>query len=200
MLGGRGTITSLTLSNAAATSSLSVTATSIGTVNVLGSLSNAHFVMSQVVDARRRALTYFVVGGAFEDSEVITRGNIGTISLKTMARSRIFASVKEGQVGDTLPGGVDDFDSPDVSLLATIHNVRILGVKVAAGSPAVPSFINSNIAAGMIETVYLAGPVADEDDNPVENVVPFGIATRKAIESYRGPASGSVGDFAVRVI
>jgi hypothetical protein len=200
MLGDRGTIASLTLSNTAATSSFSVTARSIGTVNVLGSLSNAHFAMNQAPDARMRALTSFMVGGAFDDSEVITRGNIGTIILKTLARSRIFASVKEGQVGYALPSGTDDFDSPDVSLLATIQNVRILGVKVVAGSPAVPSLINSSIAAGTINSVSLVGTVADQDDTPVENIIPFGIATRRTMKSYRGPASGSVGDYVVRVI
>jgi hypothetical protein len=198
LLGSSGTLAALLLTDRTATSSPTISATAIRTASVLGSLSNADITLSQGVDPRKQALGLLRVGGAFDNSQVNSSGNIGVISLRTMTSSRIFAGVNASAVPAGLPTAAGQFDASSISQLPTIASVQILGPVPVRGVTAAPSLVNSSIAAGKITAVTLLGAIADQDDAGGNNPTPFGFATWQAITSYRGPAAS--GDFMIEVV
>ena len=60
------------------------------------------------------------------------------------------------------------------NLLACIKALTIRGVKNAQ-KQCLPSFINSNIAAGTLGKVSLCYACFDNDGNPADHVAPFGL-------------------------
>jgi hypothetical protein len=198
LLGGSGTLGTLLLTDRTATSSPTISATSIRTASVSGGLANASFTLSQGVSATKQALGLLHVGGGFADSLVNSSGNIGVISLRTLTDSQIFAGVNTGAVPAGLPTAAGQFNGSSISQLPTINSVQILGPVPVVGVPAGPSLVNSSIAAGKITSVMLTGTVADQDDGGGANPTPFGFATWQTITSYHGPAAN--GDYRVEVI
>ncbi len=196
--GAAGTLHSLALKDRNAVSSPTISAVSIGSVNVAGGLSNASFNLMQAVDPLHAALGTFYIGGAMNNSEVLTRGNINSVTVRTMNDSLIFASVNADAVPAGLPTSADQFDNADPTLLATIKSVKILGPITPTGQTPAPSYINSSIAAGKINYITVVGTVADQDDSGGDDPTPFGFAARQPVISYHGPAAN--GDFEILVV
>ena len=129
------------------------------------SISAAHIVetklsLSQIPDAKNLALGKLTTTGWIDSSQIISKGNIGTVSASKMVNSSCFAGVADGITG--LPAAeADSFSST-----ATIKSVTIKGIKTE--SP--PYYINSNIASANILNASLAYP---ENNN---GGVPFGMS------------------------
>jgi RHS repeat-associated protein len=184
LTGDSATLAGLMLTDRTATSSPSVSAQSIRTVNVLGSLSDAHFTLRQPVDARRQALGMLSVGGWMDASRITSVGTIGSVRAGGMRDSTVFAGVQNMRDEQGI-GGIGDgvWDLPQVADLAApiagplpgsmlragITSLRVGGMR--ENGSFVRSFINSNIAAGSLGRISLGYAQFDNTE------VPFGLTT-----------------------
>jgi hypothetical protein len=72
--------------------------------------------------------------------------------------------------------GIGDLAVPPIGgLWAAIKALSVTGIKV--GKTYVPSFVNSNIAAGSLGKMSLRYVMFDNDANPAAHDVPFGLTT-----------------------
>jgi hypothetical protein len=118
-----------------------------------------YLMLSKKPDTKIPALGKLTVKYWIDYSQIISAGNIGTVTAGAMEDSNCFAGVTEGITG--LPAA----EAASFSETATIKSVAIKGIK---GEP--NCVINSNIAAANILSASLAYPQSDNGG------VPFGIA------------------------
>ena len=129
-------------------------------------ITSATLALDQEPNAKVLALGTLTAKYYITDSQIISDGNIGTISAGAMINSLCFAGIKSGVTGlPNLPG--------DINVSASIKSITVKGIK---GEP--NSFINSDIAAASILSATLNYP---QNDN---NGVPFGIV-RRPIKSLK---------------
>jgi hypothetical protein len=93
------------------------------------------------------------------DCQIISDGNVGTVSAGLMFGSVCFAGIKDGVVGLPNP-------ATDINVSASIKSFVVKGIR---GEP--NSFINSNVAAARIMGATITNP-------QTENIgIPFGISS-----------------------
>jgi RHS repeat-associated protein len=147
-----GAVTSLVIRGA---DDGSITAGSVKTINVTGSLTNAAITTTGgSVSAKAPDIHSLVVKGSLTDSQVRAAGSIATVNVGGMTGSILFAGVNASTTA--LPASAAAF-----SAAATITNVTVRGT-----SP----FSNSLIAASTVDAAILRGV------NPANNGTPFGLS------------------------
>jgi hypothetical protein len=127
-----------------------------------------YLTLSQKPDAKILALGKMTVKEDFDWSQIISSGNIGTITAGVMWYSNIFAGVSDTSIKDENIDDVLDLPTADAANFnetATIKSIAIKGVK--DDSP--PYFVNSNVAATNVLSISIAYP---QNGNGGE---PFGI-------------------------
>jgi hypothetical protein len=145
---------------------------SISALNV----AEATFVLDQAPNAKVLALGGLTAKRHIADSQIISDGNIGTISAGAMINSVCFAGIKDGISGLPDPAA-------DINVSASIKSIAVKGIK---GEP--NSFINSDIAAANILSATLNYP---QNDN---NGVSFGLSAN-FIKSLKIKKSGRTTSF-----
>jgi hypothetical protein len=148
---------------------------SINTVKVAGTLSGewvcnaiksisatdiveANLILSQQPNTKILALGKLTAKGWIDSSQIVSQGNIGTVTAGAMINSACFTGVADGITG--LPAA----EIASFPVTATIKSITIKGIK---GEP--NSVINSNIAAANILSASLAYP------QNLNGGMPFGI-------------------------
>jgi N-acetylneuraminic acid mutarotase len=158
-------------------------------------ITSAKLVLNQAPDAKLLALGALTAKRHITDSNIISGGNIGSISAGAMINSLCFAGIKDGVTG--LPDPAVDID-----VTASIKSIAVKGIK---GEP--NSFINSDIAAANILSATLNYP---QENN---GGIPFGVSAgfiksvkikdttwSKALKSLDGPADNNdFGDLKIRL-
>lgn len=163
----------------------SFTANSIGTVSASANLANLTLDLKQAPDAKLKALGALSAKGWIDSSQIRADGMIQKVTAGGIRNSTIFAgvdAVRDEQGVDGVPDNVLDLpDTGDLAvppvgdLLAAIKALTVTGIK--AGKAYVPSFVNSNIAAGSLGKMSLCYVRFDNDGNPAAHDVPFGLTT-----------------------
>jgi N-acetylneuraminic acid mutarotase len=140
--------------------------TSLGTVKAAGTLSGvwtcktiksisalnideAALTIDQEPNLKVLALGSLTAKNHITDSQIISDGNVGTITAGAMINSLCFAGIKNGVTG--LPVLPDD-----MNVSASIKSITVKGIK---GEP--NAFVNSNIAADNILSATLNYPLND---------------------------------------
>ena len=148
---------------------------SIGSIKTAGTLSgewncdaiknvsalnvvSATLALDRAPDAKALALGTLKVKSRITDSNIISGGNIGSISAGTMTNSLCFAGIKDGVMGLPDP-------AVDINVTASIKSISVKGIKGELNA-----FINSNVAAANILGATLNYPKNDNND------VPFGVS------------------------
>jgi len=144
---------------------------SVSALNV----TSATLTLGQAPDAKALALSALKVKSHITDSNIISGGNIGSISAGAMINSLCFAGIKDGVTG--LP------DLPnDINVSASIKSIAVKGIKGESNS-----FINSDIAADNILSATLNYPLNNNSG------VPFGVSAgyikSLKIKNASGPVS-----------
>jgi len=121
-------------------------------------ITAATLTLDQEPNLKVLALGALTAKNDINNSQIISDGNVGTISAGAMINSLCFAGIKSGVTG--FPDLPDD-----INVSASIKSVTVKGIR---GEP--NSFINSNIAAANIPSATLNYPQSDNDG------VPFGIS------------------------
>jgi hypothetical protein len=129
------------------------------------SISAAHIVetklsLSQIPDAKILALGKLTITGWIDSSQILSQGNIGTVTAGAMINSTCFAGVAEGITG--LPAA----ETASFPETASIKSVAIKSIK----GELPPYFINSDIAAANILNASIVYPQSSNGG------VPFGIS------------------------
>jgi hypothetical protein len=133
-----------------------LSALSIGSATVGGSLTGATLTLSQAVDLALRSLGGLTVKGDVLDSEIRAAGNVGGVTVGSLLGTKLFAGVKASV--DTLPDELDDFSDT----AATIASVTVKGL---AASPGAVAFADTLLAAGVLSKVKLLRvDTADDGD------------------------------------
>lgn len=135
----------------------SLTAGSVRSIRA-ASVSGAQVALTQAATPGSPNLGSLNVRGAVANSRLRSNGNIGTVTVGSIANSSIFAGVVEPAGAVVLPDGADDF-VPGVSIRA-----------VTVRNRAAPSFVASYIAAASLGRLNLG--VANTNNGGV----PFGVA------------------------
>jgi len=129
-------------------------------------INEANLILRQKPDAKILALGKLTVKGWIDSSQILSEGNIGTVTAGAIIDSSCFAGVTD--TNDLNADGVLDLPDPavDVNYVepATIKSITVKGIK---GEYCV---INSNIAAAQILSASLAYPENENDG------IPFGLS------------------------
>jgi len=174
-----------------------LTALSVRSMVVRGNLEGAAVTLSQAVQDRVYALARLYVGGWLRNSAVEAAGNIGSVFVRGMDGSRLFAGV----AGGDLPGEASDF-----SAHATIRSFTQAGVR--ENRTYVASYLDSDVAAWNILRCSLRQVQTDNGGGP------FGLAAadiglltwRQDGTTYRLPQRrasdwpADTGDFTVTLV
>ncbi|HWE03076.1 MAG TPA: S8 family serine peptidase [Tepidisphaeraceae bacterium] len=131
-----------------------LSAGSVNSIKIAGALTNADITLT----GGASTLGALTVGQAVTESQIVTAGNIGKVSVGSFLSSALFAGVSASVTG--LPTAVGDFTADDSIVSFTVK---------ANNKPY--SFANSEIAAASIGTVSVARV------NPDNGGVKFGVAT-----------------------
>jgi hypothetical protein len=121
-------------------------------------ITSAKLALEQAPDAKLLALGGLTAKRHITDSNIISGGNIGSISAGAMINSLCFAGIKDGVTGLPDP-------AVDINVTASIKSIAVKGIKGESNS-----FINSDIAAANILSATLNYPKNDNND------VPFGVS------------------------
>jgi len=156
---------------------ITVNAGQITGLNVAGDMDYTALTLANAArKATVAALGTMSVGGNMANSQLLSDGNLTSVTLGGMDDSEAFAGVASSVTG--LPGAEADFSGQD-----SIGTFTILGLK--SGTTPITSLINSNIAAWKLGTASLAYAQGDNGG------VPFGVACNQyATLTYR-PLIGS---------
>jgi uncharacterized repeat protein (TIGR03803 family) len=146
----------------------SINAPSVGSITIKGDTKRAlsgdlvevNITLSQIPAVKIPALGSLTVKGWIDSSQILSQGNIGTITAGAIIDSNCFAGVAEGITG--LPAA----ETASFSETATIKSITIKGIKTELS----PYYINSNIAAANILSASIAYPQSENDG------VPFGLS------------------------
>lgn len=136
-----------------------LTAPSIGTMSVRGSMSGAAIILT----APGLELASLSARKGISDTLIDAAGGIGTISAPSLLNSIVYAGVAFPTGGASLPSTVADFDSSTFTAPGAIAAIHLSG----GGA----TFINSDIAASSLGTLTLGATAT------INNGTPFGIAT-----------------------
>jgi hypothetical protein len=149
------------------TQSIKVAGTLSGdwTCDSINSISAAQIVetnlsLSQIPDTKILALGKLTTTGWIHSSQILSQGNIGTVTAGAMINSTCFAGVADGITG--LPTA----EATSFPQTASIKSIAIKGAK----GELPPYFINSNIAAANILSASLVYPQGGNGG------VPFGLS------------------------
>jgi hypothetical protein len=134
-----------------------------------GDLYDVNVILSQLPDVKIMALGKLTVNGWIDSSQILSQGNIGAVTADAMRNSVCFAGVADAYLVDVnaadgvldLPPVLDD----TFNQTATIKSIAIKGIKGEDPN----FFINSNIAAKNVSSIYIAYPQYNNTG------VPFGI-------------------------
>jgi len=127
---------------------------------ISGDLYDVNLILSQQPNVKIMALGKLTVNGWIDSSQILSQGNIGTVTAGAMTDSNCFAGVAEDING--LPvAEANSFDNT-----ATIKSIMIKGIK----GESTPFFVNSNIAAVNILNASIVYPQSDNSG------VPFGLS------------------------
>ena len=137
----------------------SLTAPSIGTINVRGSMFRANLKFTSPYSAKLRDLGRLAVRGDISGTSILSAGSIGTISAATLSQTSIYAGVTSLPAGQALPQTAADFASP-----AGLAGVDLHPKKKNVG------FTSSIIAAAVIGQLRLVSTTTNNAANT------FGIA------------------------
>jgi hypothetical protein len=127
---------------------------------ISGDLYDVDLILSQQPDVRIMALGKLTVKGWIDSSQILSQGNIGTVTAGAITDSNCFAGVADGITG--LPVA----EAACFPQTATIKSIAIKGIKTEPS----PYYINSNIAAANILSASIVYPQSDNGD------VPFGLS------------------------
>ena len=119
-----------------------------------------NLTLNQQPDAKTLALGSLIAKGEINSSQILSQGNVGTVTAGAMIDSNCFAGVAEGITG--LPAA----ETASFSKTATIKSIAIKGIKTESS----PYYINSNIAAANILSASIVYPQSDNGG------VPFGLS------------------------
>ena len=146
----------------------SINTSSVGSITIKGDakrgisgdLYDVNLILSQQPDVKIMALGKLTVNSWIDSSQILSQGNIGTVTAGAIIDSNCFAGVAEDING--LPvAEANSFDNT-----ATIKSIMIKGIKTEPS----PYYINSNIAAANILSASIAYPQSDNGG------VPFGLS------------------------
>jgi len=128
----------------------------------------ANLILSQQPDTKILALGKLTAKGWIDSSQILSQGNIGTVTAGAMINSTCFAGISSAS--DLTTDGVLDLPDPQININyvepATIKLITIKGIKAEP----YPYVINSNIAAAQILSASLVYP---ENNN---GTIPFGLS------------------------
>ncbi|MGA2071482.1 MAG: hypothetical protein ABSG97_09040 [Sedimentisphaerales bacterium] len=116
-------------------------------------ITSAKLILDQEPNLKVLALGGLTAKNRITDSQIISDGNVGTISAGAMINSLCFAGIKSGVTGLPYPAN-------DINVSASIKSITVKGIR---GEP--NSFINSDIAAASIRSATLNYPQSDNDGN-----------------------------------
>ena len=154
-----------------------ITALSLGKLEVKGDLVNSVVTLSKPVDPKStytQTLGTLTVTGWMDNSRVASAGSIGTAKIGGMKNaSRLFVGVKPAVAG--LPAGRGDFLDGADNLLGSIQTLTITGMTGQAFS-----VMNSFVAAWTLGTVTLKDV---QVDNAAAGHATFGV-TGHTLASY----------------
>jgi hypothetical protein len=142
-----------------------------------GRADSFYLTLAQEPNVKVPALGKLTIPGYFSLSRIISAGNIGTFTVGKMISSSCFAGVADACLVDL---NADDVcDLPHVlgdtfNQTATIKSIAIKGVKGVDYC-----FINSNIAAKDISSIYVAYPQYNNSG------IPFGISMYNAPKTLK---------------
>jgi hypothetical protein len=174
------------------------TARSVKTVSSGGNIEHLALTLTQTPDLRLLALGSLSAKGLIDGCRIASAGNIGNVTAVEMRNTSLFAGVtatRDTNAADQvldLPAPAADLATPG----ASIASVRLTGVKI--GTTPVDSYINSNIAAGLLKSVTL--PKIQKTHGS-----PFGLACHQILSfTYEGRlvkplAAFQDGDFELRI-
>jgi len=185
---------------------LTVTRT-VGTISVKGSLRDSEITLMEpasLASPKFLTLGKFTVGGAMENTTLVSAGHIGSVTLGAMLGGNIAAGLKPGTY---VAVTIDDFTDTG----ARIDNFTIKGLKGAKGEPAPAAFSGWVSATELGKVKLVNADIITEAEAPVE----FGLsamtmksfsykdATRKESWTPRSanpwPGSGDdYGNFVIR--
>lgn len=116
-------------------------------------ITSATLTLDQEPNAKVLALGALTAKNDINGSQIISDGNVGTISAGAMINSLCFAGIKSGVTWLPYPAN-------DINVSASIKSITVKGIR---GEP--NSFINSDIAAASIRSATLNYPQSDNDGN-----------------------------------
>jgi hypothetical protein len=150
---------------------------------ISGDLVEVDINLSQIPDVKIPALGKLSVSGWIDSSQILSQGNIGTVTSGAMIDSNCFAGVAEGIAG--LPAA----ETASFSETATIKSIAVKGIKTEPS----PYYINSNIAAANIISVSIAYPQSDNGG------VPFGLTADNIKKQTIKMDVETIDDFEIRL-
>jgi hypothetical protein len=185
---------------------LKLTAQSVAKATIRGSLSNSVLTLEQALSARQQSLAKLTVTGAVEATDILSIGNIGSVSVGRISGSRVFAGVNNGVTG--LPVAGNFVAANRVGLQAVISQFAVTGLNTFGAAATL--FEDSMVAAGNLGKVRVEGVDASNGQT-------FGFAADTSIRdlawtednilvgrfagtSWRLGPSLPEGDFMVRVV
>jgi hypothetical protein len=121
-----------------------ITAGSIQSMRIVGSLTGGSLKLTNAEAARVLDLGHLAVTGATTDSQVISAGNIGSITTAGLAGSSIEAGTAAGV---TLPSSSANFSSP-----AAISAIQIVGRGATFGSSDIAAQTIGSLSLGKVIT------------------------------------------------
>jgi hypothetical protein len=137
---------------------IDLTASTVGSMIVHGSLSNSTITLNQPLAPAGNDLNTLMVGGSIESTILRANGNIGSITATSILNSTIFAGIITLPGGQTLPQQPTDFGN-----VAQINSITLRRTASA-------SFSNSDIAA------YALGRIVLDVVATSNGGTPFGLA------------------------
>ena len=144
-----------------------LTAGTIKTLNVRGSVSNANIQLTDPLAANGFDLGNLSVGGDIAGSTIRSIGSIGSVSARSLQNSRIYAGIVNLPGGQNLPGSASD-----IPISAQIRSLRLRRSAAA-------TFVNSAVAAATLGSLNL-GTVRTANAG-----TPFGFAARQPIQTVQ---------------
>lgn len=145
----------------------SITAGTIKTLNVRGSISNTNLQLTDPLTANGFDLNGLSVAANIVNSTIRSIGSIGSISATSLQNSRIYAGIVNLPNGQNLP-----MSANDIPISAQIRSLRL-------HKSATATFVNSDVAAATLGSLNL-GTVRTANAG-----TPFGFAVRQPVTSLQ---------------
>ncbi len=163
-------------------STISLSANYVHSFSVQGSLENSNITLINGM-SKTATLNKMSIAGDLVGSEIRSNGNIGTVQVKSMQSSMLFAGVNTNVT--TLPDSANEFENSVPRNSPTI-TALLIGEKGKGVAGSV--FVGSFVAAGSIKTVMFLSPFSMPTGAGGERAR-YGFATQSGVRRYVGPAS-----------